>query len=482
MDGDKPQKTEGKKLDQTHFDDAVALAPPRPQLESQGIAMRFPGGRDFRTKGEPEVRKSSDLKAIYKNDDLMRSKYKGNATSRVENKRVTSGISISGDRNELARAGWSASHTALAQELTAKLRADSGKAHNKAENSHALGHGDFGVDHLLSAPPASKHQNTEQLGIEVAMRLAAQGLAPDSVRLKVTDTIDPDTGALAVRRMKIVRRLDPAKSWDEAGNTKIAVDHLMDGERKGISKEAVLKLSEDVYDALVDANPARTVDNYGSEKSAGERGLNRGHEPLAAPEVKDLAAHAGATLGALQQNKKNGQEFDREGVPFPLTGPAYTDLTVKDTNGNTVTFNNRTQVKPEDAAITLIAHKKNLSPEEKAHFYKTKSLPSDEATTLVNNLNKSRQELNELVEQLEAAQKDLERSNGATSKRARGTVENYAESIKSKLKLIKELQKSIETLELDVDDIVPLTQKALGHYGRYIQEPRPASTAMEIEE
>lgn len=81
----------------------------------------------------------------------------------------SSGIPIFGTGDAAPRTGWSSGHVQVRNSVSDSLRnqreAQGSDRRISADNSHALGHGDYGVDHLLSAPPASEYQNTEQLGI-----------------------------------------------------------------------------------------------------------------------------------------------------------------------------------------------------------------------------------------------------------------------------------------------------------------------------
>lgn len=382
----------------SRFDDAVALRGEGDFL-SAGLAMRFPGGRDFKVDDrQEEVREPAELREIYKDPKWMRSKYKGAATERdrTTKQRATTGIPISGKRNELPRAGWSEGHIELAQQLTAALRAETHRLHSKAENSHALGHGDFGVDHFLSAPPASRHQNTEQLAMEVAMRLAALDLGPNMIRLKITDAIDPKTGALQVRRYKIIRRLDPNLDWNAPGNTKIAVDRLMDGKRASISKDYALKLSHSVYDSLMRAQRS-PENNYTSRKHESQRGLNRDASEVEAPTVAQLKQHAESTLAHMQGNKARGEEFDRAGVR--LSGPAFTDLTVSE-GGVRRPYHEGGHVAPEEAAVRTMAKANGWDEAKVLAFLKTKHLAASEQDQIAGVMISGVQSLNAAVAEI----------------------------------------------------------------------------------
>lgn len=404
-----PQRVGETPLATSRFDDAVALRGDGDFL-SAGLAMRFPKGRTFDlAPGQHETRDPATLRNVYEHPALMRSKYKGTATEPDGlGPRATTGIPISGERNELPRAGWSQGHIELAQRLTAALRADTHRLHSKAENSHALGHGDYGVDHFLSAPPASRHQNTEQLAMEVAMRLAAQDLHehnlrtirgqshPEMIRLKVTDTIDPATGALQVRRYKIIRRLDPERGWNDPGNTKIAVDHLMDGERRSIAREDAVALSQSVYQALVSDGLTPRVGNYRSVKLEQERGLNRNTRGIEAPTVGEIRNHAEMTLAQMQANKRAGNELDRDGVR--LAGPAFTDLTVNE-HGQRRVYNERSALAPEMAAVRAMANANDWNAAAAAGaFLKTKQLAPDEQTRIAGQMKSGVKQMNEMVD------------------------------------------------------------------------------------
>ena len=251
----------------------------------------------------------------------------------------TSGIPIFGEDDSSPRTGWSVGHTFQRSTVKQKLKALASKRnirkHMVAENSHALGHGDYGVDHLLSAPAASKAQNTEQLAIELGMREAAQklnaqhGLGKEAslVHAKISDVIHPKTGQLLARRFKLIRR---ANADDTEG--KVVFDHLMDGQRLHISKRETMALGSHVHDALMDdgslsGSSYRPVSPHSMDDRAGPRG---GIGGIKAPTRTALRQHQANVLYALQQ-KRRGVSVrdryllkDRKGVP--MVGPAFTKV------------------------------------------------------------------------------------------------------------------------------------------------------------
>lgn len=346
----------------------------------QRLNLRFPGGRDHTPRGVAATRSMDDLKRIYKDkDNYIRSKYKGN---RAGDQHQTSGIPIFGTSNPTERSGWSKGHNLFARELTRSLRTDGGSQQIGAENSHALGHGDLGVEHYLSAPPASEHQNTEQLAIELAMREAAKDLNTEHddfledgqsmVRFKSTDVINPDTGALEARRIKLMRRKDPSKAWG-GGNEFVAFDHLMDGRRKGITKDEAFGLGKSVYKALTSDDAVASPFKDGDRKGSGN---------VVAPTRGELSQHGVDLLKALRDSKKEkqgGNPFasvnDREGVNF--IGPAFTDVSIK--GGDRISGQNALS-----STINQITQGKDAGYREA--FKTTSGLPADEQTKLQRSL------------------------------------------------------------------------------------------------
>ncbi|GEM_PF-2769063 len=314
------------------------------------LHLRFPKG--YRPK--TEQRSPEELSGIYKNRDYIRSKYKG---SRHPETGGTSGIPIFGNEDAAERANWSIGHTAARQGLQTDLIRQAASTQGvspmqvAAENSHALGHADYGTDHELSAPAASKAQNTEQLAIELAMRAAAkelnQGQDPDVslVHAKITDVLHPKTGQLMARRFKLIRRED---AGDKDG--KVVFDHLMDGQQFHISKEDAFARGKQAYEALISGQPAdRVVADYQErvrkEKSGGkakgsagggstgkDRFDRKGMRGATAPTRDALLTHQVGTLGQLQKNRRDLKKAaasaiapvsDRRGVA--MIGPAFTE-------------------------------------------------------------------------------------------------------------------------------------------------------------
>ena len=75
------------------------------------------------------------------------------------------------------------------------------------------------------------------------------------VRLRVTDTLNED-GSLNVRRYQVHVR-NRGMNWEDEGGSRVAVDHLMDGRRLGISADEL----EGIYNTTKDAitNGTETV-------------------------------------------------------------------------------------------------------------------------------------------------------------------------------------------------------------------------------
>ena len=281
----------------------------------------------------------ADLADTYKAGSNIRSKYKGKRTvadAAAGGRSKTSGIPIFGVPGAAERVGFSKGHVKARKKLLEHIKSELGddsvvKRGVKTENSHALGHADFGTDHELSAASASKAQNTEQLGIEVGMRLAANELntrhgvedGTSLVHTKITDVLHPETGALLARRIKLIRR---ANAGDENGT--VVFDHLMDGQRAHISKDGAAEIGADAYKSLM-ADPVATPKNAASQHvETARKGL--GPE---APDLEALYTHQHGVLHQLSANRgksvavriaeeKAGKQ-DRHGVE--MVGPAFTD-------------------------------------------------------------------------------------------------------------------------------------------------------------
>jgi len=304
------------------------------------LHMRYPRGRDA-ASGAPR----GDLLAVYKNPANIRTKYKGqrvaapaapvadDAAAAAAAAAVpapasqTSGIPIFGVEGAADRVGWSKGHIAARQRMSARL----GVA---TENSHALGHADFGTDHELSAPAASKAQNTEQLAIELAMRTAASQLNKGAglddgtslLHAKITDVLHPQTGDLMARRYKLIRR---ANKDDHAGT--VVFDHLMDGERAHISKADAMALGQHVHRSVMTgaavarstatgaADPKGLTDRKGLVGGAPTLGDIADHQDAVAT---NLNAARGRTPAERTRNRMAGTP-DRRGVG--MVGPAFTD-------------------------------------------------------------------------------------------------------------------------------------------------------------
>ena len=325
------------------------------------LNMRFGKGSDYKLPhGTPSSKTDEQLTAILKNknDEYIRSKYKGRraapadpeddieeeedlaglagkAPAKVDNgKGKTSGIPLFGESDAEARVGWSVGHSIIAHQTTEELRKAAHSPKISAENSHALGHADYGTDHELSAPSASKAQNTEQLAIELAMRKAAKSLNSEAglkdgtslVHMKITDALDKETGQLRARRLKLIRR---AHAGDKDGT--VVFDHLMDGDRLHISRDEAYAVGKKAHDAIMAGNAApRATARDDDGKGKFDR---KGMDATVAPTRDDLHDHQKDVLTKLKQNqniaekaglhKFKNQMDDRKGVT--MVGPAFTE-------------------------------------------------------------------------------------------------------------------------------------------------------------
>ena len=292
------------------------------------LHMRYSGGRD-----PASTPKRADLQAVYKDKTNIRSKYKGARTAAAVADDAapatkTSGVPVFGIEGAADRAGWSKGHVAARQAMSRRL---GGVA---TENSHALGHADFGTDHELSAPAATKAQNTEQLAIELSMRTAAHqlntqaGLADGTSLLhaKITDVLHPQTGDLVARRYKLIRR---AHKDDHDGT--VVFDHIMDGERTHISKDDAMALGQHVHRSVMTGAPVARATFRGAADPKGP--MDRKGLVAGAPKLEDIAGHQAGVLATLNTargrspaertvNRMKGTP-DRTGVP--MVGPAFTD-------------------------------------------------------------------------------------------------------------------------------------------------------------
>lgn len=308
------------------------------------LHVRFPRGY----RPASHKRSNAELRTQYKDTSNIRSKYKG-ARNRGSWGKHTSGIPIFGEDDAASRANWSVGHVAARGALEDRLidvaRDTRGVTARGvgAENSHALGHGDYGTDHELSAPAASKAQNTEQLAIELGMREAARKLNAHArmpngeslVHAKITDVLHPTTGHLLVRRFKLIRK---AHADDEEGT--VVFDHLMDGERLHISKDEAFDVGQRAHDALMNrhireapksTNPSWYETNMPTWLGGGEK-ARKGMGGTRPPSRRALQGHQNAVLEELQDNQRRlrggrrrgfGTVPDRDGVD--MVGPGFTD-------------------------------------------------------------------------------------------------------------------------------------------------------------
>jgi len=300
-------------------------------------------GRAYERSVEGEKLSNKDLRDLYKDNNKIRSKYKGR---RSEETGLTSGIPIFNADDVADRTNWSQGHATLRGDATASLRALAKERgisarfaarHVSAENSHALGHGDYGVDHLLSAPAASKAQNTEQLAIELAMREAAGKLnaglddkEQSLVHAKITDVLHPKTGQLLARRYKLIRR----ENKDDTTGT-VVFDHLMDGRRLHISKKDAFGLGTRVHDALMADQDSREEARSSLEEPATDTSMDlqstrRGLDSTTAPKKSGLRTHQTGVRSKIQEKTHGLWGFARTDIEdrrdLNMVGPAHTEV------------------------------------------------------------------------------------------------------------------------------------------------------------
>lgn len=349
------------------------------------LHMRFPKGYNPASSAvSPHT-----LSAAYRKSSNIRSQHKGNRGRQPGSwswAEYTSGIPIIGGDDAADRLNWSVGHTAVRNDMTDHL-IEKAKASGEtrvgvsAENSHALGHADYGTDHELSAPPASKAQNTEQLAIELGMREAAQKLnakekltdGTSLVHAKITDVLHPQTGHLIARRYKLIRRSNAADM-----NGKVVFDHMMDGERLHISKTDAVALGKHAHDALMDD---------GRAEIPSAKGYRKGIKGVPAPTGKILKAHQAKNLEALRVNRRKltkkaavkRKHFetvaDREGVD--MVGSEFTEVTRPGRYWGV--HRARGQVALNEQRARMAQRKKRM----KADFLTSGSLPADDKSKLM---------------------------------------------------------------------------------------------------
>jgi len=389
------------------------------------LNMRFGKGSDYKLpKDTPASKGDAKLAAMLKDrGKYIHSKYKGRrakpaaaaaAAAEAEDEAddelyglagkaaasggvqtgKTSGIPVFGESDAEARVGWSLGHSQVARETTADLQKAANTPRLSAENSHALGHADYGTDHELSAPSASKAQNTEQLAIELAMRNAAKdlntkaGLADGTslVHMKITDALDAKTGQLRARRLKLIRRANAA---DKDGT--VVFDHLMDGDRLHISKDEAYDVGKRAHAAIMTGAAApRATARDGDGKGSHER---KGLDAAIAPTRDNLHDHQKKVLADLKANQKAAEATgkhrfkneidDRKGVN--MIGPGFTEAKLPGAAASI------TGQKALDTVRDTVATSHSKSAEEKAvwkkNFETSGSLPADKDSKMQKRMN-----------------------------------------------------------------------------------------------
>ena len=302
------------------------------------------GVRDYTKKND--VRDNAILEEIYKDKSgkYLRSKWKG---KRDDPGKKTLGIPLrTGDRKTekkekktADRIGWTEGHNNLRdQEIEPKVR---------HENSHALGHGDYGSDNYLSAPPATKFQNTEQLAIEEGAREAAS--KDYEVRIKITDVINKETGRLEVRRFKI-------STMNKDGEWICVFDYLMDGQRKGLTRKDTFELKKNVFNSI--KNPPKEVSE--SKKKGARKGI--GEVKSRDDEINALRAHQHGVSKQFIFSAKNRAPVNMMDVLS--LGPGFTELNINN-ESKTESYSKTTALSKAIETVSEGKQKENFSKRAK---------------------------------------------------------------------------------------------------------------------
>lgn len=195
---------------------------------------------------------------------------------------------------------WTADHDERRRQLSDHLQANVPGIQNPfgahfAENSHIHAGSLFGTNDVLSAPPASIHQNTEWLAIESGIK-HLQGSMPDRVRIKSTGYVHddgPQQGTLKASRYKIY--IDDKKVFD----------HVSMGARGNIDKDEYTALEGRVK-GLTGTSPAANLHNHAPKgihgtaptKDDARDGQRRGRSQ-SHPQFTDLSHMEGSTKRVL---------------------------------------------------------------------------------------------------------------------------------------------------------------------------------------
>lgn len=285
-----------------------------------------------------------------RNDHQLRTDYKKNKESNayivVKHKgnrnltapRSTSGIPITAHPKAVGRTGFETGMNVDIRTSAFRHLNPEGTPKKEIVNielSHALPHGNYGTDNIISAAPASEDQNTMQLALERGMRAATKALDTklglngniSMIRFKSTDVRDAKTQLLDVRRIKLERLINPLKGWHDAGNKVTAVDEYFDGQRRGVTTNEFADLQQTVYDRIM--NPTGTL---GSLDPKNGMDKNKAYAVVTPPTEKELRDHQYKVSTEIGNNQlvdaqtrgkgKSGQI--REGVD--IIGPALTDV------------------------------------------------------------------------------------------------------------------------------------------------------------
>ncbi|THF49172.1 hypothetical protein E6C50_13095 [Flavobacterium supellecticarium] len=217
---------------------------PLANIDHRGLVKSLtykPSSLGIMRSGAPRVKssKGNDIKSINK-AGLYRVHWKGNRDPK--NERITSGIKIS--LTKRSTKPWTDEQREASNRLDRNfVHSVVGAARRKSEISHALAGSLHGPNDVLSAHPASAHQNTEALAIETGLK---NNPNRSQLSLKVTHYVGSD-GTLAFARHKIYH------------NTNKVFDHISDGKRGDIDRNEYTDLERKVSEI----NASTPVLEYG---------------------------------------------------------------------------------------------------------------------------------------------------------------------------------------------------------------------------
>lgn len=247
-----------------------------------------------------------DLKALVgsrKARHLMKNRWKGPRDASGK----TTGIRVY--VTSRMHKSWTKSHRAAAQAAAAKISAlpgyqglSNGKTVWYVENSHLVAASLYGPNDILSAPPASVHQNTEWLAIEEGLKKLVKNNPALDVRFKVTGYYDTALRAnpvLYMARFKIYV------------NKQLVFNHYSNGARNNIDENE----SEDLKQKVVNLHNAAPLPGTHKGVSAtldppAEAAMQAGHlSSVGHPAHTDLMDVDGKTVYVGQKAMDRMQEL-----------------------------------------------------------------------------------------------------------------------------------------------------------------------------